>query len=583
MHRLDPNKDTSPIKFFLKVNRKEIPLIILDIILYTIGTAVIIGLAGLLGEIVDKLNSHDQVSTIIWLIIGALILSELCYRIGHIIEIQMRVRLKAKIKETLFNHTRQLSFDYFSDRFAGEIAHKVSQTADAFEWLVLIVTDNLTNSIGVILFSAVLLGKVNTSYAIFLIIWFIIFMLGILKIARLMNQRSATLAKQETHTTGKLVDTYSNIQTVKVYGQDDNSKSVSNQIKIEAQALKSFGWAELGMFIWQGIFLIILGFGLILMSINLYTNSLITIGGIVVVSTIGLRLYATVWGWGPSLASFVRHNGEINQNLSDLVVSPKIVDKKETQDIIDKKIGIEYRNVNFSYHEERLVLHNFMLKIKPQEKIGIVGLSGAGKTTFVNLLLRFFEVQSGEILLNDINIENFTQDFLRSQISYISQDTSLFHATVTENISYGSKNVSSNQIQAAAKLAFADEFIKDLPGKYQSIVGERGVKLSGGQRQRIAIARAILADRPIFLIDEATSALDSNSEDKIQKALGLLMKDKTVIAIAHRLSTLSNMDRIIYLENGKIVETGTHSQLLKLNGHYAKLWHHQAGGFLLDD
>lgn len=582
MQRLDPSKHTSLIKFFLKVNRREIPLIIFDIILYTIGTAIIIGLADLLGQLVDKLNNHSAVNKTILLIIGALIAAELCYRIGHIIEIQIRASLKAKIKVALFNHTRELSYDYFSNRFAGEIAHKVSQTADAFEWLILNITDNLANSIGVIIFSVILLGKVELEYAIFLIAWFVILILGIAKISKLMNQRSAFLAKQETHTTGKLVDTYSNIQTVKVYGQNDTQKSVSNQINLEANSLRSFGWAELGMFVWQGIFLVLLGLGLILISINLYTNSIITIGGIVVVSTIGLRLYATVWGWGPSLASFIRQRGEINQNLSDLVVTPKIVDITNTKDKIDKDISIEYKNINFSYNKDKSVLKDFTLKIKPQEKVGIVGLSGAGKTTFVNLLLRFFEAQSGEILLNNININNFTQDFLRSQISYISQDTSLFHATILENISYGSKNTSPSQVEKVAKLAYADEFIQNLPEKYQSTVGERGVKLSGGQRQRIAIARAILADRPIFLLDEATSALDSSNEGKIQEGLNILMKDKTVIAIAHRLSTLSNMDRIIYLENGKIIETGTHLQLLKLNGHYAKLWKHQAGGFLLD-
>jgi ATP-binding cassette subfamily B protein len=225
-------------------------------------------------------------------------------------------------------------------------------------------------------------------------------------------------------------------------------------------------------------------------------------------------------------------------------------------------------------------LDDFSITIKPKQKVGIVGLSGAGKTTFVNLLLRFFDVQQGQILLNNINIRELTQESLRSQISHISQDTSLFHATIAQNIAYGSAAASLANIKEAARLAYADEFIDTLPQGYESVVGERGIKLSGGQRQRIAIARALLANRPLFLLDEATSALDSDSEAKIQKGLAVLMENKTVIAIAHRLSTISHMDRIVYLENGKILEDGTHHELLARKGKYALLWNMQAGGFL---
>jgi ATP-binding cassette, subfamily B, bacterial len=332
-------------------------------------------------------------------------------------------------------------------------------------------------------------------------------------------------------------------------------------------------------FNFQGVAIVALSIGLIAITASLYGRGLVSLGSIVFVAGSAVRLFEFIWDTGKNLAAFIRFRGEAAQNLADLVVEPAVVDGRH-DDTKEERIGIEYRNVGFSYIEERPVLDNFSLSIQPGEKIGIVGLSGAGKTTFANLLLRFFDPQQGTILLNGNDIKNFTQEFLRSHISYISQDASLFHTTIAENIAYGSAAATPEQISHAATLAYADEFIRTLPQGYQSVVGDRGIKLSGGQRQRIAIARALLADRPLFLLDEATSALDSDSEGKIQKGLTALMHDKTVIAIAHRLSTLSHMDRIIFLENGKIIEDGTHTGLLARKGKYARLWEMQAGGFL---
>jgi ATP-binding cassette subfamily B protein len=343
------------------------------------------------------------------------------------------------------------------------------------------------------------------------------------------------------------------------------------------------------MYHFQGTSIVLLMVGLIWITAILLQKHLLGIGDVVFVSAAALRLKDLAWGMGKNIADFIRYHGEVQQNLSDLVVAPKVktippmatmsgIVATDTQ--MKHDIRIEFKNVEFSYVSGHAVLDNFSLTIEPRQKVGIVGLSGAGKTTLANLLLRFFDPQKGVVLLNGIDIREFTQESLRSHISHISQDTSLFHDTVGANIAYAAPSASADQIREAAHLAYADEFISALPKRYQSIVGDRGIKLSGGQRQRISVARAILADRPIFLLDEATSALDSDSEAKIQKGLQSLMKQKTVIAIAHRLSTLANMDRIIYLEKGRIAEDGSHTELLKKGGSYAKLWQLQAGGFL---
>jgi len=435
-------------------------------------------------------------------------------------------------------------------------------------------------TISIISISIFILGAINIWYAIFVLIWSLCFVFGNIFIAKRINIKAGEWALQETRTSGKLVDVYANIGMVKVYGREEDKKFVNKQIDIEGKALYEFGKWELIMYAFVGVLTGVLVVGLIFISGFLYKHALITIGIIVSVAGIVTQVKNFIWGFGPQLANLFRFYGEASQNLNNLVVNPTIIDDKNSVYTKQEQVSVEYRNVFFGYDESRLILNDFSFSIKPKEKIGIVGLSGAGKTTFANLLLRFFDVQKGEILLNGVNIKNCSQEFLRSHISYISQDTSLFHMSITENISYGCSNVSQNDIEKVAKLAYADDFIKELPNGYESIVGERGIKLSGGQRQRIAIARAILANRPLFLLDEATSALDSDSEQKIQNGLTKLMENKTVIAIAHRLSTLSNMDSIIFMENGKIAEKGTHEELLKLNGKYAKLWNMQAGGFL---
>ena len=265
----------------------------------------------------------------------------------------------------------------------------------------------------------------------------------------------------------------------------------------------------------------------------------------------------------------------------------QLVDPPNAKPLVIKDGNIAFDKVRFGYGRAAGVLDDFSLNVRAGEKIGLVGRSGAGKSTVVNLLLRFFDLEEGRILIDSHDISQATQESLRAQISVVTQDTSLLHRSIRENIRYGKPDATEEEILRAAHLAHADEFIgllEDWRGRhgYDAQVGERGVKLSGGQRQRIAIARVILKNAPILVLDEATSALDSEVEAAIQQSLGTLMAGKTVIAIAHRLSTIARMDRLIILDHGRIVEQGTHDQLLRLNGHYAALWRRQSGGFLVD-
>ena len=579
---LHPEKHASPYKFFIGANKRVLPIIGINIVLYNLGAASMFVTTFFLGKVVDAATATEPIPTVLLgLLIAGILGYEVFYRLGHMCEVYVRSVVVSNIKKRLFDHTTSLSFGYFADRFAGEIAHKVSATATALDEMWLIITNNFIHSALLVPLSAVVLGLIHPYFAILILAWAGYLSLGSTFLAKKMNHYTQKHAVEEAKTVGAVVDVYSNIATVKVYGRAQGAARAHTQIDAERKAYLRFGKWEVIMYHFQGTSIVFLSLGVIAITAHLLSMSVITLGTVVFISTATLRLFDVAWEMGYNVAGFIRYYGEASQNLKDLVVAPKIVDGHHVGHVHqESSIGVLYENVYFSYNKQEQILEDFSFEILPGEKVGIVGLSGSGKTTFANLLLRFFDVQQGCVRINDVDIKEFPQEYLRQHISYISQDTSLFHATVAENIAYGSEAASHDDIVRAAKLAHADEFISKLSKGYESIVGERGVKLSGGQRQRIAIARAILANRPIFLLDEATSALDSESEQKIQHGLDALMEGKTVIAIAHRLSTLANMDRIVFLEKGKIIEEGTHDELLQLRGKYAELWNLQAGGFL---
>jgi ATP-binding cassette subfamily B protein len=389
-----------------------------------------------------------------------------------------------------------------------------------------------------------------------------------------MNQMDSKLG-------GVLADTISNNFNISLFSTHKREAASYRNLTQEWRSIFTKGWrlsaygdAVLGML------MIFLEIGIFYLAIGYWREGKLTVGDFVLIQGLLVRVMDYLWSVGRIIRDVGRGMSDAREMIEVLETPHQIVDKPDAKDIVLSDGKIELKNLNFKYNDKKVVFKNFDLTIDPGKKIALVSKSGGGKTTIVRLLLRFYNVPENSIYIDGQDIMSVTQDSLRRNISLVPQDPVLFHRTLAENIAYSRPEATMEEIIAASKKAHCHEFIKRLPEGYNTYVGERGVKLSGGERQRVAIARAILEDAPILILDEATSALDSESEKLIQDALQELMKKKTTIAIAHRLSTISQMDEIIVLERGKIVDRGTHKELINRTGsHYKKLWDIQAGGF----
>lgn len=490
--------------------------------------------------------------------------------------------LRGKIRKTIFSYLQFHSHRYFVSHFSGSLANRIAEVSTSCMhalWTIAFTFYPLIIQSVVALF---ILFSTSAKLALVLFVWLMIYTTISIYLARKCQVYSKEFAAARSKVSGKIVDSVTNMMNTKMFARGEyEGDYLTDYIDYEIVHAKRTFWFMEKMRWFQFISAMILMVSMIAYALKIWSEDGMTVGEFSMVAGIAIMLIEAARGLSRSFLEFFEYIGNISDGVSIFIQPHEIVDKTAAPEIIIDKGEIEFRNIDFNYPEGLQVFNTLNVHIKPHQKIGLVGFSGSGKSTFVNLMLRLFEPNSGEIIIDSQNILHVTQDSLRESISMIPQDPMLFHRSLMENIRYGKLDASDEEVMEAAKKANAHEFILQTEGGYESLVGERGVKLSGGQRQRIAIARAILKDSSILILDEATSSLDSVTEKKIQQGLDYLMQDKTVIVVAHRLSTISHMDRILVFDQGKIIEDGTHLQLLdKESGHYARLWNMQAGGFL---
>jgi ATP-binding cassette subfamily B multidrug efflux pump len=483
-------------------------------------------------------------------------------------------------------HVVRQSWAFFQNDFAGRISNRVMQTAPSVRTTL---TATITTVWYILVYGAsaiALTAAADRWLAVPILLWFSGYAALLLYFVPRMRDRSKVSSVARSTLMGRIVDSYTNILTVKLFARArEEDQYVRNAVDRHVD-LFSASQRLLTVF---GSLLDVLN-GLLIagsggLALVLWRYGIVEVGAIAMVLPLTLQLTNMSRQIASRITDIFEDIGVVLEGMLTIAQPLQLADPVHARPLTVRSGRIEFRNVDFGYGREAGVLQNFNLTVAPGEKIGLVGRSGAGKSTVVNLLLRFFDLEGGAILIDGQDISDLTQESLRAQISVVTQDTSLLHRSIRANIRYGRPSASDEEVVRAAKLAHAHDFILDLEDwhdrrGYDAHVGERGVKLSGGQRQRIAIARVILKDAPILVFDEATSALDSEVEAAIHESLDTLMEGKTVIAIAHRLSTIAQMDRLVVLEHGRIVEQGSHRELIAHNGHYAALWRRQAGGFI---
>lgn len=572
----------------------EIPLLVMAV-LTAVLAALEVSLFGFMGQLVDWLAVKDpetfwqteQQTLIAMGLLTLVVIPLLVLLHSAILHQTLLGNYPMAIRWQAHRYLLKQSLSFYQNDFAGRISTKVMQTS-------LAVRETVTKILDVMVYVLVYFGSMlylvseaDWRLVVPLLVWLGLYILMQIYFIPRLKDVASRQADARSDMTGRIVDSYTNISTIKLFSH------TSREAEYAKESMQRFldpVYEQMRLVTWLNFSVqslnYLLVFSVAAMSIWLWTAQAVSIGAIAIAVSLALRLNGMSQWIMWEVSSLFENIGTVADGITTLAQPQQVIDAPEAKSLQVAGGTIEFSNVNFHYgNAERLVLNQLNLNIKPGEKIGLVGRSGAGKSTLVNLLLRFYDIPAGRVLIDGQDISLVSQESLRAQIAMVTQDTSLLHRSVRENILYGKPDATEAELLAAVRAAEADLFIEELtdPKGNQGLdaqVGERGVKLSGGQRQRIAIARVLLKNAPILILDEATSALDSEVEAAIQHGLNRLMENKTVIAIAHRLSTIAAMDRLIVLDQGRIVEQGTHQELIASGGIYAQLWAHQTGGFI---
>lgn len=599
--RLNPYPETRPtappeglVAFCWHYSREAGPwLIVMGVLTALISIGEVL-LFGFLGSIVDWLANSDpqgfldrESGRLFWM--GGLVLIGLPLTVlihSLIVHQTLLGNYPMIARWQMHRYLLRQSLSFFSDEFAGRVATKVMQTSLSIREAVMKILDVF---VYVSVYFIAMIGMVASAdwrLVLPLLLWLAVYIGLITYFVPRLKRISTDQADARSAMTGRVVDSYTNISTVKLFSHAGREEAYARESM--DMFLETVHRQMRLVTVFQSLIYFnnsVLVFVVSVMSIGFWLTGIVSVGSIAVVIGLSLRINGMSQWIMWEVSGFFENIGVVQDGMGMMIKPHDVVDRPGAGDIVAKKGGISFDNVRFHYGKQSGVIENLSLNIKPGEKIGLVGRSGAGKTTLVNLLLRFYNLESGRVLIDGQDISQVSQDSLRAQVGMVSQDTSLLHRSVRDNIAYGRPDATEDEIIEAARKANALDFIaglEDLAGRtgFDAHVGERGVKLSGGQRQRIAIARVFLKDAPILVLDEATSALDSEVESAIQENLFALMENKTVIAIAHRLSTIAQMDRLVVLDQGEIVETGVHDELITSGGIYADLWSRQSGGFI---